>query len=352
MIRVRAAKNSDKDGILRLFSDTFGERSASRAESQWNWRWSLHPQVGTQGYIGTVAEWRSQIIGSATYLPACLFVHGQPVTASWAVDVVVDSGKYRQALRQQSKNGSRSRPEALRKGLAAALLEHRTVNRMLLSKHISGPMETIASRIGFRTLPDSGMRTLTVSVAADYKRYLGPSLASVAAWIPDRVLIRLPETDLKTANFDGEFDHHFDSLWGRVFKAYSAIGLRDAQYLNWRYRRHPFNRYNVITLPDNDCLRGYIVVSMSIKSGLKQGNIIDLLTAVDDHVAVEALVLAAIKYLRGRGAVKIHCYAAPHGLIGILIKLGFTSARKTHPALVRDIQVCEPFFMEGDGDGG
>lgn len=72
------------------------------------------------------------------------------------------------------------------------------------------------------------------------------------------------------------FDEKFDSFWNRVKGQYEIIGVRDRQYLNWRYRK-PGNNYEVIVAELAGEIIGYIVIKTQIESEHIVGYIVDIL---------------------------------------------------------------------------
>jgi predicted acetyltransferase len=72
------------------------------------------------------------------------------------------------------------------------------------------------------------------------------------------------DTHLKTpADCRGEVlercDERFDDLWTSVNKEGMILGLRNREYLTWRYSRHPSVKYQFFILTSDARLRGYIV---------------------------------------------------------------------------------------------
>ncbi len=93
-------------------------------------------------------------------------------------------------------------------------------------------------------------------------------LISSAAWLGgrlNRVQIEMgwPEP--------GEFERMFSCDWeDRV------VGLRSAQYLEWRYRRSPVFQYKVFFLRENGVLSGYFVTRRTVYDGIDCLFIVDV----------------------------------------------------------------------------
>ncbi len=357
MISVRAASDADKDSILQLFSEVFGPRSAERTGRLWHWQWQLDPRLKSPGYRGVVAEWQGRIIGNVSYIPAALHVDGEPIVASWGVNVVIHWRLVRRALRARRTRGgsNRSVPEGspdLSNGLAAALIDHVSNDPVQFGKHISEQMLAITEKIGFSCIDSSGSWGRQLSLTPRMQRIVGGALAPVVAWPANRMLPRIPKESPDIELFEGDFDGRFDRLWRAVRSGYQVIGLRDAATLTWRFRRHPGSRYRVSTLSEERELRGYIVTSVVPRGRFLQGKIIDLLAARDDSEAVEALLGAALSGMRRDGVAGVDCYASHAALVEALKSAGFSARQKLHSIVVRGLPAADIYVTEMDGDGG
>ena len=74
----------------------------------------------------------------------------------------------------------------------------------------------------------------------------------------------------KPAGFSAQlverFDDSFDDLWNELNKEGVVIGLRNKEYLTWRYSEHPVVKYQVFTLTNNGKLCGYIVFHVDLNA--------------------------------------------------------------------------------------
>lgn len=72
------------------------------------------------------------------------------------------------------------------------------------------------------------------------------------------------------------FPVDMDAFWDSVNKRYGNLLVRDAAYLNWRFCDNPDN-YTVFLFRDDQAIVGYIVTKITIRRGVKTGEIVDLL---------------------------------------------------------------------------
>jgi predicted acetyltransferase len=96
----------------------------------------------------------------------------------------------------------------------------------------------------------------------------------------------------------GIFDERFNDLWNSQNKKGAAIGLRNKEYLTWRYTHHPEVKYLVFTLSDHDRLCGYLIFHVHEK----QCYIDDLFFLSEKNMATY-LMYHFLKYLRKNKAV-------------------------------------------------
>jgi RimJ/RimL family protein N-acetyltransferase len=116
------------------------------------------------------------------------------------------------------------------------------------------------------------------------------------------------------------FDDRFDHLWHEVNKTGTIVGLRNKDYLSWRYTNHPTENYQVFLLLRQSRLCGYVVFHIN-------GNrcyIDDLLSANGDSSCAH-LLFHFLQYVRGeKMATSISMMTNEHNkLARILRKFGF-----------------------------
>ena len=98
------------------------------------------------------------------------------------------------------------------------------------------------------------------------------------------------------------FSEDFDNLWEKV-KSEISIGLvRNKIYLNWRYFQKPEENYQVFALKQNEHLRGYIVLKIEARFGLKIVLIMDVLTDPSNLLYQNSLIKFAIHYFNKKKA--------------------------------------------------
>jgi GNAT superfamily N-acetyltransferase len=136
------------------------------------------------------------------------------------------------------------------------------------------------------------------------------------------------------------FDGRFDALWGRLRGVAAVMVRRDRAYLEWRYGRHPENRYTVLGHVDGKELTGYAV----LKRYERQLDVVDVLAT--DASAGAALVAAAVERARGAGCEAVNLWLNfASSLHSALEKAGF---RNVEP--VTYFGVCRFAGLPSDAD--
>jgi GNAT superfamily N-acetyltransferase len=95
--------------------------------------------------------------------------------------------------------------------------------------------------------------------------------------------------------FSSPFDKAFDELFEDTKNENMIRQVRNAEFLNWRYRNVPGRDYKTIVSKGEDGkLRGYIVIKLHYVHGIHVGFIMDLLSK--DLKAGKSLVRHALRY--------------------------------------------------------
>lgn len=172
-----------------------------------------------------------------------------------------------------------------------------------------------------------------------------PALAGVLA-APFNELLRwkdfvsLPSGRWTIENLDGSCQEEFTHLAHTVGSRYGSCVERSAEYLNWRYLRHPLVRYEILAARRGGELRGYVVFSHTNEDA----KIVDLFGFSDTSMWT-ALISRVVALLRDREVATLSIPAlAPGPWTGLLKGWGF------HPREVAPIVICAPGGMVGSAE--
>jgi len=101
-----------------------------------------------------------------------------------------------------------------------------------------------------------------------------------------------------------------ETLWNQVSSSYSVATVRNASYLNWRYRDNP-DTYRVFKLSSNRVLVGLVVVKRTVRRGLPVGEIVDYVCGRNDDRTFGLLVQCAVQGLRDEGVAIAEAWTIP-----------------------------------------
>lgn len=194
--------------------------------------------------------------------------------------------------------------------LLTGLLEASARDRRRFSRSfafgIAGRSEVeLFERLGCRIL---GTLPL-LSAVIDGRRFLRtkgvPPPFSLAGWAADAFLgvrYRSASRSISVVPLREAFDGSFDDLWRDAESRRCVAVVKDASYLNWRYRFHPGRGYEILTARRDGKLEGWTVFSTDRK---KRGFILELMARDDLTDILRALLQEALIRMRSRGAVVV-----------------------------------------------
>jgi len=128
---------------------------------------------------------------------------------------------------------------------------------------------------------------------------------------------------------EGICKEEFTHLAHSVGSCYGSCVERSAEYLNWRYLRHPLVHHELLAARHGGELRGYVVFSHTNEDA----KIVDLF-GFSDTAMWTALVARVVELLRNRGVVTLSISAlVPSPWSGLLKHWGFRP-RESSPLVV------------------
>jgi GNAT superfamily N-acetyltransferase len=151
-----------------------------------------------------------------------------------------------------------------------------------------------------------------------------------------------PSSGWKIVHHEGICKEEFTHLAHAVGTRYGSCVERSAEYLNWRYLRHPIVHYEILSARHDRELRGYVVFSHTNEDA----KIVDLF-GFSDTAMWTALVARVVALLRDRGVVTLSIPAlAPSPWTGLLKGWGF------HPREVAPIVIYAPGRVAASAEDG
>lgn len=263
-------------------------------------RWQFGGITGAQGDIFHVklAMLDGEIVGCLGYIPVQATISGRVRRGAWLANWMVD-------------------PDKRRLGLGPLLMREVT-NRFDVTLNL-GPNQdarTVLVKMGWTevgaltryvcVLDRHAAATLTESGRLDWPASLAPPPRPDAA-ITQSITVFAPDAT---------------DVWDRLAGAVGAGTRRTAEYLNWRYARHPVWTYRCFEVRARGQLHGFAVyhVEPVRDTPVTVGRLVEL---VADPPAADALVRAVLEDARAQGVALVDFFCSSPQVAPVLRAHGF-----------------------------
>lgn len=161
-----------------------------------------------------------------------------------------------------------------------------------LYAHPNEKMAVIHAKVGHSPVGKMVRYAKVLKTEAYLKQRVGSgALAAVGAAVADPLLRIAGAESRHRAKYDTRlletlhFDEQFDQLFQQTAPQNGVVGIRDSQYLNWRYRDNPLDSPQVILAEKSGHLAGYLVFVVQDEVGYLK----DLFPMNDPQVARDLL---------------------------------------------------------------
>lgn len=122
-----------------------------------------------------------------------------------------------------------------------------------------------------------------------------------------------------------QFDDRIDQFWDEASRPFDFIGVRNQEYLNWRYRDIRAGRFTARIAEQDDRILGYVIS----KQDGDRGYIVDVLALPGRIDVVRSLIEDRLRSFREDDASGVMCWmVAHHPYNGVLRRLGFFDSRR------------------------
>ena len=319
---MRPYRPGDEYAILKLRRAVFGAVDPVRlAPTTWTWQFRDNPAGPA---CCCLAEDRGAIVGQYAVIPTRFSVNGQPRTLYLSCDTM-------------------THPRYRRQGMFTALalatydmLAAREKNAVVWGFPNTSSLPGFVRDLGWQAVADYPLRVAPLRPLAllgtclsfgrpqSNRRRSSLPQQDCGRWLP-----RLPGLRIKGVD---RFGAEADTLWQQHRNLASVLQVRDARYLNWRYRDVAAFDYRCFAVTRNRQLCGYVVLRLLDLMGHCFGVVVDMFPfpMVDAQVTREVLRFAR-RYCRARGASFVSALFS-HAGTGFMFRNGFVSVpRKLNP---------------------
>jgi hypothetical protein len=317
--KVRDGNEKDMEEILSLRRDAFGETEKDKLDPRfWQWEFMEGPDGRALIYI---VEERNKVVGHFADIPRRFIVEGEVVLGTLSLDLMVHHDYWRRGIFQaMGKYGAQRVKQKNGLFLTAFPIRLETIQGL--------------KKIGWKEVVELPVLVYPIKFSGIVNRYLhfsplGVFIGGMARFFYFLLygLKRRKEIGGDEIEKVGLLDEQFDGFWQKALSLYPILGIRNRNYLTWRYFKHPTRDYVIYRAIRNGEMRGYIVLRKVELLNLNSAVIVDLLAL--DEAALKALVKRGIQHSRQEGVYLVGLIVPQgHLYYKILRKMGFLPSFK------------------------
>ena len=248
-----ADTEDQKQAILDLTKKTFGDNNITKSE-YFDWQYRDNPN-GKAVVLLSYDDDSNTLVGTHSLIPLKLIVDGEIITSSVCCNVQIH-------------------PDFRKKHVFSNLL-------------LSVPDDALTHNINsFYGIPNDNSLKAFINNGSikitTLPLLIKPIKLSNYFDSPIRQILKPFDIFWKNRNtfscieeFNGNFDDSFEYLAKKTSERVSVLNNRKKEFLNWRYKNHPTEKYKIFTLKTNNELIGYIITKIHHVEKKKIGVILD-----------------------------------------------------------------------------
>jgi GNAT superfamily N-acetyltransferase len=322
---VQDGSEKDLKGILSLREVVFGETEKDRLEPKF-WQWEFIEGPDGKAFIYIVED-EEKVIGHLADLPRQFSVCGEVVSGTFHLELMVHPDYRRKGVFYEMEKYS---------------VQHvKNENRLLMTactvreKSING-----LKKVGWKTVSKLPVLVYPIRFSGIMNRYIHFMPLSLLVGGIARVIYlalfgwkeKREKSEIEIEKVD-QLDDQFDGFWQKASFLFPIMGIRNRNYLTWRYLQHPTRNYAIYRAKKSGEMKGYIVLRNVDLLNFKSAVIVDLLAM--DEGTLSLLVEKGIQRSREEG-INLLGFMVPRGhfYYKILRRNGFLPSLKTFTFLI------------------
>ena len=268
---------AQKQAILDLTKKTFGDVNIA-GTVYFDWQYRDNPNGKAIVLLSHDNNSNDMLVGTHTLIPLKLIVDGEIIISSLCCNVQIH-------------------PDYRKKHIFSNLLL--SVPNSALAHNIHS-FFGIPNNNSFKAFINNGSIEITrlplLIKPIKLSEYFGSPIKQILK--PFDIFWKNTNTFSGIDELDGNFDDSFENLAKKTSKRVSVMNSRTKEFLNWRYKNHPTQKYQIFTLKTNNELIGYIITKIHYIGKKKIGVILDYMVNSDhkDKIQLKNLIHKAISY--------------------------------------------------------
>jgi GNAT superfamily N-acetyltransferase len=206
--------------------------------------WKFSPRARGKKPLGLVVEDEGRVVGFASFFPYRACLAGRPGHIYLIADCVIRPERRGQGLFRKLFDQALERVEAEPGTIGTYLFSSADSDAIYKKKYGFRPIESPQYHIGL----------------GDWKRPLAGRLGMRLSAPPPAKDGESQKGGLVMKE-EENFDASFDRLWEKLEDRWPVAVVRDSEYLEWRFRGHPWHAYRLLTCRSQAGeLEGYLVL--------------------------------------------------------------------------------------------
>ena len=294
---IRPYRDADEEQILELRHHVFGDLDPVRMKPS-TWQWQFRRNPAGEAFCA-LAEDHGRIVGQYAVIPTRFSVQGTQTRFALSCDTMIHPDYRRQGLFTALAREVYQRIESE----ARITTVWGFPNKASLpgfTRHLNWRLLTV---FPLRLAPLRPLAMLRARLGL--KKGAGKMPAGRKEASPAAVFADIPGIEVKPIT---RFDEESDALWNRCQNLAPVVQVRDAAYLNWRYKGVPEFGYRPFVVRSDRRLLGYLVIRTLTLMGHFFGVLTDLFPfPIRDTFTTQRLVRFARNYCRTEGAEFMTC---------------------------------------------
>lgn len=318
--KVRDGYEKDLGQILSLRKIVFGEMEKDKLDPEF-WKWEFMKGPDGKAFLYIVEE-GERVIGHFADIPRRFSVNGEVALGTLSLDLMVHPDFWRKGIFEVMGRYGVQRVKGAR-GLFLTVFPFR--------------LETIQGlkKIGWREVVELPVLVFPIRFSGIVNRYLHFFPLSILVGGISRFFYTLLFKTRRKNEFKGieiekivQWDDQFEPFWRKVLSLNPMMGIRDKNYMTWRYIQHPTRTYTIFRATKKGEMGGFIVLRKVDLLEFNSAVIVDLLALDRDFLM--ALVGKGIEQSRKEGVDLLgFMVPKPHPYYKILRGCGFLPSFKT-----------------------
>jgi GNAT superfamily N-acetyltransferase len=335
---VRDGNEKDLKEILSLRKIVFGEMEKDKLDERF-WRWEFEEGPEGKAFIYIVED-ENRIIGHFADIPRQFSVEGGVVLGTLSLDLMVYPDYWRKGIfGAMGRYGAQRVKQENGIFLTAFPIRSETIHGL--------------KKIGWKEVGKLPVLVYPIKFSGIINRYLRfPHLSLLLGGVTRFFYLLffgwkkkkgMEEVAIEKVS---SLDNSFDDFWQKAKSLHPIVGVRNRNYLAWRYLQHPTRNYIIYRARKNGEMKGYIVLRKVELLSFNSAVIVDLLAL--DEMSLAALVEKGIEHSRQEGADLLgFMVPSSHLYYTILKGMGFLPSLKTFLFMIYPLSGREIFLSPG-----